>query len=104
MPGTEWFPGARLNYARHVFRNRDDDAIAIRHASETRELGAWTWGELRTQTAELAAGLRSLGVGPGDVVAAYLPNIPETVAAFLACASIGATWSSVARSSRAGVA
>ena len=96
MPGTEWFPGARLNYARHVFRNRDDDAIAIRHASETRELGAWTWRELRTHTAELAAGLLSLGVGRGDVVAAYLPNIPETVAAFLACASIGATWSSVA--------
>jgi acetoacetyl-CoA synthetase len=94
MPGTEWFPGARLSYARHIFRGRDDSEVAIRHASELRELGEWTWGDLRSQTAELAAGLRSLGVGEGDRVVAYLPNIPEAVAGLLACASIGAIWSS----------
>jgi acetoacetyl-CoA synthetase len=94
MPGAEWFPGARLSYAQHVFRGKRDERVAIRHASELRELDAWTWGELRVRTAALAAGLRELGVGPGDRVAAYLPNLPETVAAFLACASIGAIWSS----------
>src|SRR3954464_141229 len=94
MPGAEWFPGARLSYARHIFRGKDDAAVAIRHASELRELGEWTWGELREQTARIAAGLRRLGVGEGDRVVAYMPNIPETVAAFLACASIGAIWSS----------
>ncbi len=96
MPGAEWFPGARLSYAQHVFRNRDDSEVAIRHASELRPLGEWTWGELREQTARLAAALREMGVEPGDRVVAYLPNLPETVAAFLACASIGATWSSCA--------
>jgi acetoacetyl-CoA synthetase len=94
MPGAEWFPGARLSYAEHLFRERDDDAVAIRHASELRELSEWTWGELRAQTARIAAGLRARGVGRGDRVAAYIPNIPEAVAAFAACASIGATWSS----------
>jgi acetoacetyl-CoA synthetase len=94
MPGTEWFPGARLNYAEHFFRDRDPGALAIQHASELRELGSWTWGDLEERTARLAAGLRRLGVGPGDRVAAYLPNIPEAVAALAACASIGATWSS----------
>jgi acetoacetyl-CoA synthetase len=96
MPGAQWFPGARLNYARHIFRGRDDSEVAIRHASETRELGEWTWGRLRAETARIAAGLREAGVGPGDRVAAYMPNIPETIAAFLACASIGAIWSSAA--------
>jgi acetoacetyl-CoA synthetase len=96
MPGAEWFPGARLSYAAHVFRGRDDAAVAILHASELRPLGEVTWGELRGQTARLAAALRGLGVGPGDRVCAYLPNVPETVAAFLACASIGAVWSSCA--------
>lgn len=96
MPGAEWFPGAHVNYSEHVFRDRDPAAIAIQHASELRELGHWTWGELEQHTARIAGGLRELGVGPGDVVAAYLPNLPETVAALLACASIGAIWSSAA--------
>ena len=96
MPGTEWFPGARLSYAEHVFRNRDDSALAISHASELRPLGEWTWGELRARAGAVAAALRESGVVPGDRVAAYLPNIPETIAAFLGCASIGATWSSCA--------
>jgi len=94
MPGTEWFPGARLSYAEHVFRDRGDAEVAIRHASELRQLSELTWGDLRTLTARIAGGLRDLGVGPGDRVAAYLPNIPEAMAAFFACASIGAIWSS----------
>ncbi|MEV2276559.1 acetoacetate--CoA ligase [Nocardiopsis sp. NPDC049922] len=94
MPGARWFPGATLNYARHIFEGRDDDAIAIRHATELRPLGEWTWGELRRRTAAIAAGLRARGVGPGDRVVAYLPNLPETVAAFYAVASLGAVWSS----------
>ncbi|MFD3686599.1 acetoacetate--CoA ligase [Nocardiopsis sp. NPDC058631] len=94
MPGASWFPGATLNYARHVFEGRDDARVAIRHATELRELGEWTWGELRRRTAAIAAGLRERGVGPGDRVVAYLPNLPETVAAFYAVASLGAVWSS----------
>ena len=94
MPGAEWFPGARVNYAEHLFRGKDDDAVAIVHASELREQAEWTWGELRRQTASMAARLRALGVERGDRVAAYMPNIPEAVAAFLATASIGAVWSS----------
>src|SRR3954451_4362203 len=89
MPGAEWFPGARLNYAKHVFRGRDDDALAIQHASESRELASWTWGDLKRETARIATILRELGVEKGDRVAAYMPNIPETVAAFVATASIG---------------
>jgi acetoacetyl-CoA synthetase len=96
MPGAQWFPGARLNAAEHYLRHGEDDAVAIRHASEARDSGEWTRGELREQTARIAAGLRALGVTQGDRVAAYLPNVPETIAAYLACASIGAVWSSAA--------
>jgi len=94
MPGAEWFPGAQVNYAEHVFRGKDPDALAIVHASELREQAELTWGELRAQAARIAAGLRALGVERGDRVAAYMPNIPEAVAAFLATASLGAVWSS----------
>jgi acetoacetyl-CoA synthetase len=94
MPGTRWFPGARLNYAEHVFRGTDDDAVAIRAAGEGREIEEITWAQLRTLTVRIAAGLRAQGVQPGDRVVAYLPNVPEAVAAVLACASIGAVWSS----------
>jgi acetoacetyl-CoA synthetase len=96
MPGTEWFPGGRLSYAEHIFRGKRDEDEALFHASETRPVSSWTWGELRRQTAAIAAGLRARGIGEGDRVVAYMPNIPETVAAFLACASIGVTWSSAA--------
>ncbi|HEY2440684.1 MAG TPA: acetoacetate--CoA ligase [Solirubrobacteraceae bacterium] len=97
MPGAEWFPQARISYAEHVFRGKDDDDVAIRFASEVRpDLQEWTWGRLRSETARVAAGLRALGVVEGDRVVAYMPNIPETVACFLACASIGAVWSSAA--------
>jgi acetoacetyl-CoA synthetase len=96
MPGASWFPGSRLSYAEHVFANKDPDALALQHASESRALAGVTWGELREQTAAIAAGLQALGVGSGDRVAAYMPNIPETVAALMACASLGAVWSSAA--------
>jgi acetoacetyl-CoA synthetase len=94
MPGADWFPGAELNYAQHIFRDRDEADVAVRHASELRDLGELTWGELRDQVAGAAAGLRELGVGRGDRVVAYMPNIPETLVAFLATASLGAIWSS----------
>jgi acetoacetyl-CoA synthetase len=94
MPGAQWFPDVQLNYAEHIFRGKHDGDVAIRHAGEDRPLAALTWGELRTLTARIAAGLHALGVGPGDRVVAYLPNIPEAIAAFLATASIGAVWSS----------
>src|SRR3954447_22013104 len=94
MPGAVWFPGAELSYPEHVFRGKRSDEVAIVHASELRELDEWTWAQLRETTARLAAGLRSLGVERGDRVVAYMPNLPETVAAFLATASLGAIWSS----------
>ena len=96
MPGAQWFPGARLSYAEHIFRGKADEQIAVQFASELRELDEWSWRTLRAQTAAIADGLKRLGVQAGDRVAAYMPNIPETVAAFLACASIGAIWSSAA--------
>ncbi|HKO37002.1 MAG TPA: acetoacetate--CoA ligase [Solirubrobacterales bacterium] len=94
MPGAEWFPDTRLNYAEHVFAGKGDGEVAILHASELRELEEMSWGELRRQVAATAAGLRRLGVQRGDRVAAYVPNIPEAIVAFLAAASIGAVWSS----------
>ena len=96
MPGAVWLPGARLSYAEHIFRGKDPEALALQHASELRALDSWTWGRLRTEVAEIAAGLLALGVAEGDRVVAFMPNIPETLAAFLACASIGAVWSSAA--------
>jgi acetoacetyl-CoA synthetase len=94
MPGAKWFTGAELSYPEHIFRDRPGDRVAIRHASELRELGEWTWDQLRGHTARVAAGLKALGVERGDRVVAYMPNIPETLAAFLATASLGAVWSS----------
>ncbi|HEX4679306.1 MAG TPA: acetoacetate--CoA ligase [Gaiellaceae bacterium] len=94
MPGAEWFPGAELSYAEHIFRGKRDDDVAIVHASETRPLAELRWSELRALTARIAAGLRANGVTRGDRVVAYMPTVPETTAAFLACASIGAVWSS----------
>jgi acetoacetyl-CoA synthetase len=93
MPGAEWFPGARLNYAEHMLgRDEDADEVAVVAVSQTREPFDLTFGELREQVARARAGLLRLGVGPGDRVVAYLPNIPETLVAFLATASLGAIW------------
>jgi acetoacetyl-CoA synthetase len=93
MPGAEWFPGVRLNYAERAFAGKDDGQVAVLHASELRDLEEITWGELRAQVGSCAAGLRSLGVEEGERVVAYLPNVAEAVVAFLATASIGAIWS-----------
>src|SRR3712207_4036424 len=93
MPGAQWFPGTELNDAEHAFRNARPDEPARVYKSEIRPLGEVSWQELRERVGALAAGLKSLGVGRGDRVVAYLPNVPEAVVAFLACASIGATWS-----------
>ncbi len=96
MPGAKWFEGAELNYAEHVFRNADDrlDEPAMMQQSELRPLSEVTWRELREQVGALAAGLKDLGVERGDRVVAYAPNVPEAIVAFLACASLGAVWSS----------
>ena len=96
MPGAEWFPGAALNYAERLFRGARPGETAIVYASESQPLAELSWDELADQVARCAAGLRRLGVERGDRVAAYMPNVPETVVAFLACASIGAVWSSCA--------
>ena len=93
MPGARWFPGAELNYVDQA-RRWPGDRTALVFRSEADAPGEMTYGELFDQVARVAAGLRALGVGRGDRVAAYLPNVPEAVVAFLATASIGAVWSS----------
>jgi acetoacetyl-CoA synthetase len=96
MPGAVWFPDARLNYAEYLLGMARPGETAILSASESAELASMTWDELSDQVARCAAGLRRLGVGRGDRVVAYMPNVPETLVAFLATASIGAIWSSCA--------
>jgi acetoacetyl-CoA synthetase len=98
MPGVRWFPGARLNYAEHVLRMPGvgpDDPIVF-GVSQTRDKVTLTASELREQVRRCRAGLRRLGVRPGDRVAAYAPNIPETFVLLLASAGLGATFSSCA--------
>jgi acetoacetyl-CoA synthetase len=98
MPGAKWFPGATLNWAEHVLRMpglADDDPVVFAY-SQTRSPATLTAGQLRDQVGRVAAGLRSLGVGKGDRVAAYAPNIPETYVLLLATASLGAIFSSCA--------
>jgi acetoacetyl-CoA synthetase len=95
MPGAKWFAGARLNYVDQALGWPDPEAVAFIARSQTREEDlVLTAGELRAQVAAAAAGLRALGVGKGDRVVAYLPNIEEALVAFLASASLGAIWSS----------
>ncbi len=94
MPGAKWFEGAELNYAEHVFRNAKEDEPAVLHQSELRPLSETSWRELEDKVGALAEGLKGLGVERGDRVVAYLPNVPEALIAFLACASLGAVWSS----------
>jgi acetoacetyl-CoA synthetase len=97
MPGAQWFPGARLNYAEHLLgADEDVDRVAVVARSQTRPPIELTFGELREQVARARAGLQRLGVGPGDRIAAYLPNIPETLVAFAATVSLGAIWSTCA--------
>jgi acetoacetyl-CoA synthetase len=96
MPGTVWFEGAELNFAENLLAGHAPDAVALVHCSELRDLAEISWGELNAAVAAAAGGLRALGVQRGDRVVAYMPNIPETLIAFLAVASIGAVWSSAA--------
>jgi acetoacetyl-CoA synthetase len=98
MPGARWFPGARLNYAEHVLRMPGlgaDDPVVFGY-SQTREPVVLTAAEVRELVRRVRAGLVRLGVRQGDRVAAYAPNIPETFALMLACASLGAIFSSCA--------
>jgi acetoacetyl-CoA synthetase len=94
MPGATWFPTARLNYARRLVQAGPDAAVAVDHYSEVREPGSLTWGDLRRLSRNVAYTLLTLGVQPGDRVAAYLPNIPEALIAMVATTGIGALWSS----------
>lgn len=93
MPGAKWFSGANLNYTEQIFRNVNIDTPAIIFKSELCGLTEWSWNDLHSNVANFANGLRELGVKRGDRVAGYMPNIPETIVGFLACASIGAIWS-----------
>jgi acetoacetyl-CoA synthetase len=93
MPGARWFPDAGLNFAENLLRHRDEKpALVFRGEDGTRM--TLTYGGLYRAVAGVAAGLRAAGVGPGDRVAGFLPNHPQTVVAMLATASLGATWSS----------
>ncbi|HLT57340.1 MAG: acetoacetate--CoA ligase [Limnochordales bacterium] len=94
MPGARWFVGAELNYVANVFRDRPPDRPAVLFQQEGGPVQALSWRELAAQTGAVAQSLKALGVGQGDRVAAYIPNIPAAVVAFLACASLGAVWSS----------
>jgi len=96
MPGARWFVGAELNYAENLLLRGADDDVAVLSASESRPLSELRYGELRAAVARVAGGLRALGVERGDRVVAYMPNIPETLIAFLATSSLGAIWSSAA--------
>ena len=97
MPGAVWFPGARLNYAEHLIGTDDDvGKTAVVADGQTRDRVELTFGDLRAGIARARAGLKELGVGPGDRVVAYMPNIPETLIAFAATASLGAIWASCA--------
>ncbi|MFD1350967.1 acetoacetate--CoA ligase [Oceanobacillus caeni] len=96
MPGADWFSGSTLNYAEHILRNVKKDKTAIFYTSENQPLSELSWTELLDKTASIAAYLKSIGVKKGDRVVAYMPNIPETIIAFLATVSIGAIWSSCA--------
>jgi len=98
MPGARWFGDSRLNFAEHVLRHeaeRPEDAV-FHHLSELRPLATLSWRELGAQVRSLAMGLRALGVGPGDRVVSYMPNIPETMVAMLATVALGGVWSSAA--------
>jgi acetoacetyl-CoA synthetase len=93
LPGARWFPGARLNYAENLLR-RTDDAPALIFRGEDKVRRTMSHGELRDLVSRIVQALEAEGIGLGDRVAGYLPNLPESIACFLACASIGAIWSS----------
>jgi acetoacetyl-CoA synthetase len=92
MPGAEWFPGARLNYAQHVLRNERAGTDALLFMSETAPLTGLPWESFAGHVRVLATRLRELGVRPGDRAVAFMPNIPQTMIAMLATTAIGAIW------------
>lgn len=98
LPGARWFPEARLSYAERILRlpGRGDDDVVLVGRSQSRERVALTAAELREAVARARTGLQQLGIGPGDRVAAYLPNVPEAIIGLLATASLGAVWTSCA--------
>lgn len=99
MPRTRWFTGTRLNYAEHVLRHEatgDPARTMLHHASELRPMQTASWAEIAGAVRKLATRLRAMGLGEGDRVVAYMPNLPETVIAMLATTAIGAIWSSAA--------
>ncbi len=93
VSGTQWFTGATINYAEHIFRHKNANRPALLYQSERDSLREFSWRELEKQVAAVAAYLRQSGVGVGDKVAAILPNNPQAVVAFLATNSVGAVWS-----------
>lgn len=95
MPGARWFPGGTLNFAEHALGGADEDVVFVAR-SEARARVEMTRGQLRSQVASVRAALQRVGVGPGDRVAAYLPNIPEALVALYATASLGAVFTSCA--------
>ena len=93
MPGAKWFPDARLNYAENLLVRRDDtDALVFR--GEDKVAYRLSWNDLYDQVSVLAQAMRDAGIGPGDRIGGYMPNMPETIVAMLATTSIGAVWSS----------
>lgn len=93
MPGARWFEGATLNYAEHIFRMKSDDRPALHFISETGYQETVSWKELEREVSAVQEFLISEGIGKGDRVAAYVPNIPEAIILFLAVNSLGAIWS-----------
>ena len=93
MPGAQWFPDARLNYAQNLLRRRDE-GTALVFRGEEKVLRRMTFGELTLRVARLAAAMKAEGIVAGDVVAAYMPNLPETLITLLAASSIGAVFTS----------
>ncbi|MCB8988280.1 MAG: AMP-binding protein [Ardenticatenaceae bacterium] len=94
MPGAQWFPGARLNYAENIFARMTSERPMMLYKAEDEPLIEISWQSVYDQANRLAEALRQMGVQPGDRVVAYLPNIPQTITAVLAVASLGAIWSS----------
>ena len=96
FPGADWFPGAMLNYAENILADRDSDEPALIFRGENHTRRSLSWHELRREVERIACALRSIGVKAGDTVAAYLPNLPETIIAMLATSAVGAVWCSCA--------
>ncbi len=99
MPKTRWLPGTKANYAEHVLRHEnsgDPARTMLHHSSELRPMQTASWAEIAGQVRKLATKLREMGLGQGDRIVAYMPNLPETVIAMLATTAIGAIWSSAA--------